>query len=449
VSSTDPTTQELKQEIQMPEGFTGVLIATPAYGATVTAGYARALAGTIYFLEQIGIPAFLFMVTNNSLISSARDTIAAAFGSMQFSHLLMADADIEWQPAAVLQLLADARKHEVVLGTYRKKKDEVQWTVRFPEDKPLNQDPETGCVEIEYGGAGFCLMAKSVLDKMAKAFPDLKYESLDTYDAHRFAFYTPFQAAPGRPPWGEDAAFFARWRQIGGQVWLDPRINLKHWDGAKCYTGRTRDIFQLPGGMKRIADLEKLIRPALDVEGWLSEPQALLLATAASRVKEGCVVELGSWKGRSTSVLGLVCKGIRPVIAVDSWTGAPGSGADGHAEALLHPEGVFAQWQANMERLDLLDTVQARHGDTAEVAKNPNLPDKIGMLFIDAEHSTQKVLDDFRAWEPYLLEGATVIFHDFDWTSVQAAIAELGIVVEIVHDMALWTKLPAQKEAIA
>jgi hypothetical protein len=44
----------------------------------------------------------------------------------------------------------------------------------------------------------------------------------------------------------EDYAFFARWRKIGGQVWLDPAIKLRH-HGAQAIVGDPMQMFE-PGG---------------------------------------------------------------------------------------------------------------------------------------------------------------------------------------------------------
>ena len=63
------------------------------------------------------------------------------------------------------------------------------------------------------------------------------------------------------------------------------------------------------------------IRVAATVEGWLTDAQAALLWEAAHRVRTGgSIVEIGSFRGRSTIVLaraaGPACHGgvVRPVL---------------------------------------------------------------------------------------------------------------------------------------
>jgi hypothetical protein len=41
----------------------------------------------------------------------------------------------------------------------------------------------------------------------------------------------------------EDAAFCARWRHIGGRIWLDPAIKLKH-HGDFAYEGDPMSMFR-------------------------------------------------------------------------------------------------------------------------------------------------------------------------------------------------------------
>jgi len=60
--------------------------------------------------------------------------------------------------------------------------------------------------------------------------------------------------------------------------------------------------------------------------------------------------------------------------------------------------------------------------DTAEAA--PHFPDaQFDLVFIDADHSTEGVLRDIRAWTRKIRVGGIICGHDADWPSVQRALA--------------------------
>lgn len=53
------------------------------------------------------------------------------------------------------------------------------------------------------------------------------------------------------------------------------------------------------------------------------------------------------------------------------------------------------------------------HGSTEDFAKNLEAnPLKIDMLFIDADHSKEAVLQDFRNFFPYVVPHGLILFHD-------------------------------------
>lgn len=53
----------------------------------------------------------------------------------------------------------------------------------------------------------------------------------------------------------------------------------------------------------------------------------------------------------------------------------------------------------------------------------PLIPDEfLDFVFIDADHATDAVVADIRAWEPKVKKGGCVIGHDVNWPTVEAAL---------------------------
>src|SRR5580700_2147043 len=71
------------------------------------------------------------------------------------------------------------------------------------------------------------------------------------------------------------------------------------------------------------------------IDGWFSEDEGRWYARFARALHGGTLVEVGSWKGRSTSFVGPVCNanGTR-FVCVDHWSGSRDTLADRYAAAL-------------------------------------------------------------------------------------------------------------------
>jgi predicted O-methyltransferase YrrM len=145
------------------------------------------------------------------------------------------------------------------------------------------------------------------------------------------------------------------------------------------------------------------IWPAVDgVEGWLLPNEgAWLFHAARSLPKAANIVEVGSFKGRSTCCLALGCKRTqRRVFAVDTFDGGPD----------LPKAELLPDFLRNLEVTGLSRFVEPRVGLSTEVSSKWDKP--IHLLFIDGSHSYEDVLADFNGFYPYVVPGGIVAFHD-------------------------------------
>ena len=84
---------------------------------------------------------------------------------------------------------------------------------------------------------------------------------------------------------------------------------------------------------------------SLTVHGWMAPAELEYLAGLAE--KSHCILEVGSWKGRSTSVLAHHSPGV--VVAVDTWRGS----VEHQPELQGRPSsGVFYAFRENVSRYD-------------------------------------------------------------------------------------------------
>jgi len=146
---------------------------------------------------------------------------------------------------------------------------------------------------------------------------------------------------------------------------------------------------------------------ASGIDGWLADHEGRLLYELARRCTgRGVIVEIGSWKGRSTVWLASGSKaGARVTVhAIDPHTGSPEHRPGGAQVA------TFEEFRANVARAGVDDIVAPLVKPSLEVAASFDRP--VELLFIDGDHSYEAVLADFRAWFPMVLTGGVVAFHD-------------------------------------
>lgn len=149
------------------------------------------------------------------------------------------------------------------------------------------------------------------------------------------------------------------------------------------------------------------------VEGWLSVGEGRALFDLAASVPPGLViVEIGSWKGKSTLWLAAGARsgnGAR-VYSIDPHTGtqddAERQRQKGEAETIWS----FDDFQRNIRGAGLSDLVTPLVMYSGEALTHVKEP--VGLLFIDGDHSYEGVRADFDGWVPRLTMGGVVAFHD-------------------------------------
>jgi len=148
-------------------------------------------------------------------------------------------------------------------------------------------------------------------------------------------------------------------------------------------------------------------------DGWMSDVEVAVLVGYAKLLSPamGPVLEIGCWKGRTTSGLATVGK----VEVVDHFVG----GKDMPPE--LRGRNVRPDFARNLERLDLLDRVTVHEGKTRDVL--PQLESaSYRLILVDASHEAEDVAFDVsEAWR-LCSSGGFIFFDDINWESVQTAV---------------------------
>lgn len=151
----------------------------------------------------------------------------------------------------------------------------------------------------------------------------------------------------------------------------------------------------------------KVLKSCFDhTEGMISFDEALLLYQLAKEAVNGCIVEVGSYRGRSSVFLG---RG-----SLDG-ANAPVYAIDPHKNFIGVLGGVFGPKDRTAFYRAMLDN------DCSEIVSLINLSSEcitsswaepIALLWIDGDHSYESVSRDFDCWLPHLQTNATIAFDD-------------------------------------
>ena len=220
-----------------------VMICTPIARAPVWR-YTVALAETCVFLSRLGISFHYNMEIGQSNLPRARNVLVARFLASGATDLMFIDDDIGWDQADVVRLLASDQP--LLAGVYRKKTEQADnaagWACQFlPAGAQGFNVDAGGNIEVAGVATGFMRLRRQVFEEMIAARPDWKGKGgLEELSATERQFYYRFFAYDDEDR-TEDYVFCDRWRALGGQIFIDPSLQLTHV-GEKPYTGAIADF---------------------------------------------------------------------------------------------------------------------------------------------------------------------------------------------------------------
>ena len=154
------------------------MIGTPAFGGNCNIGYSNSLMQVPGTFHTYGIDLMYYYVTNDALITRARNHIVKAFLESDATHLMFIDADIGFNPRDIVTMLTCDK--DITCGIYPKKG--INWeTIKEASDSGVKSYDlqnysgdfvinklddavidENSMLEIECGGTGFMLIKQEV-----------------------------------------------------------------------------------------------------------------------------------------------------------------------------------------------------------------------------------------------------------------------------------------------
>lgn len=165
-------------------------------------------------------------------------------------------------------------------------------------------------------------------------------------------------------------------------------------------------INRMVSDILKASDLDKLD----SVAGHITRRQcAVLFYYAHTQPGPGRIVEIGSFKGKSTICMALALKlsGKKDkVVAIDPHINTK----DPEIVPAYEEGSSYDAFLSNVSRFELNEWVEPIKSASEAVAKSWN--QQIRLFFVDGSHRYEDVLMDLRLWEPLVNVGGVIILHD-------------------------------------
>ena len=154
--------------------------------------------------------------------------------------------------------------------------------------------------------------------------------------------------------------------------------------------------------------------PNPSIEGWMRPEELRWLFKQACKYKT--ILEVGSWKGRSTHAL--LSSG-NSVISVDNFKGSLSELGQAHKEVKVHD--IFSEFILNLGHFPNLSVLRMDSLQASKLFEEGS----VDMVFLDGDHEYSTFMEDLKAWigvYRFLLCG-----HDLEEGGVKAVLKVLNL----------------------
>lgn len=211
--------------------LTGVLVCVPAYGSQICMETAHSLYVLGQSLTANKIPNQLSWWSAADIAAVRNIFMTVWYDAHQnCSHLLYVDADMEFDPNLVRDMIAFDKP---VVGCYYHKRNDNQGTVGNSLKQDTLADVVSGHLKVKATGAGVLLIRRDAITTMLEKMPEIALTNpkaltsnfwADVIKSHNgsriIKAFDPIKDDDG-DTLSEDMSFCRRWRDCGGEVWAN------------------------------------------------------------------------------------------------------------------------------------------------------------------------------------------------------------------------------------
>jgi len=164
-----------------------------------------------------------------------------------------------------------------------------------------------------------------------------------------------------------------------------------------------------------------------EIDGWFSEADAEFVSEILANMRNGTVVEIGLFYGRSSAVMmPIALRNGNQYFAIDNFYG--GIDETTPASKIQRSEGekVKTKFMANMRDIGINRSDYALYKSNS-IEASVYLPDEsVDFCFIDGDHAYESVKKDIEIWWKKIKKNGIMGGHDFQNNEVGRAVIEFA-----------------------
>lgn len=227
-----------------------ITIATPMYGGICHGAYMKSVFSLINILNQKGYAVNFSELSNESLITRARNTLTEMFLRTYNDYLLFIDSDQGFDASAVAKMIEEnvdligaavpmkgINWDRVRSAAKEDKEDLSKFTSIYnvnisKEQKEILKNNPGKIVEVDYVGSGLMLIHRDVFQKLKETTPSYRSDQHSTggieYGETIYDFWRTEIDPSSSRLLSEDYNFCKIWREAGGKIYLAPYVKVVH-----------------------------------------------------------------------------------------------------------------------------------------------------------------------------------------------------------------------------
>jgi hypothetical protein len=207
-----------------------ITLATPMYGGVCSGAFMKSVLQLAQAVSNSGHQLNFIDLSNESLITRARNTLTEMFLRSMSDYLLFIDADQGFDAQAVVRMI-DENVDLIGAAVPMKAINWARVKKAVLDGKENLENPNT-IAEVDYMGTGLMLISRNVFETIKK---DIKQYRCDQPQIGSIVFGDPiydfWQTTiddESERLLSEDYQFCKLWKESGGKIYLAPYVRVSH-----------------------------------------------------------------------------------------------------------------------------------------------------------------------------------------------------------------------------
>lgn len=210
-------------------------LCTPCYNEQVHYDYMLSVMAVDRMAVKLGVELKTYIAAGTAILPRVRNRLVAQAMADKCDWIVCVDDDIGFNPEDFFKLF----KHGVDIVAAAPAKRHHRWdeqpaaVAKFPQGNITGKRTEAGRLwKMDAVATGFMAIRSTVIDRLEPVTTPYVTEGTQV----RSWFWLDMLTVDGQvTDEGEDYNFCRKFREVGGECWVDPDIRVRHYTGSVCH----------------------------------------------------------------------------------------------------------------------------------------------------------------------------------------------------------------------